>query len=107
MAGINLARVGKKASLPALLEVIQAKDFSRRDPYEGKAFFEAVGSIGSNEAIRPLQKILEQKSWFGGGGKDEVRLGAALSLALIGTPEAKAVLQAEAKGFDSFYEKVD
>ena len=93
MAGINLARVGKKAGLPALLEVIQAKDFPKRDPYEVKALFEAVGSIGSNEAIRPLQQILEQKGWLGGGVKDEVRLGAACSLALIGTPEAKAVLQ--------------
>ena len=93
MAGINLARVGKKAGLPALLEVIQAKDFPKRDSYEVKALFEAVGSIGSNEAIRPLQQILEQKGWLGGGVKDEVRLGAACSLALIGTPEAKAVLQ--------------
>ena len=100
MAGINLARVGKKAGLPALLEVIQAKDFSKRDPYEIKAFFEAVGSVGSNEAIRPLQQILEQKGWFGGGVKDEVRLGAALSLALIGTPEAKAVLQSGANARD-------
>jgi HEAT repeat protein len=93
MAAINLARAGKKASLPALLEVVQAKDFSKRDPSEVKAFFDAVGSIGSNEAIRPLQQILEHKSWFGGGVKDEVRLGAACSLALIGTAEAKAVLQ--------------
>jgi len=93
MASINLARVGKKASLPALVEAIQAKDFSKRDPSEVKAFFDAVGSIGSNEAIRPLQQILEHKSWFGGGVKDEVRLGAACSLALIGTSEAKAILQ--------------
>jgi HEAT repeat protein len=61
-----------------------------------KAFFEAVGSVGSNEAVRPLQQILEHKGWFGGGVKDEVRLGAACSLALIGTPEAKAVLQSGA-----------
>ena len=100
MAGINLARVGKKASLPALLEVIQAKDFSKRDSYEVKAFFEAVGSVGSNEAVRPLQQILESKGWFGGGVKDEVRLGAACSLALIGTPEAKAVLQSGANSRD-------
>jgi len=96
MAGISLARVGKKASLPALLEVIQTKDFSRRDPYEVKAFFEAVGSVGSNEAVQPLQQILEHKGWFGGGVKYEMRLGAACSLALIGTPEAKAVLQSGA-----------
>ncbi|MBU1207423.1 MAG: HEAT repeat domain-containing protein [Proteobacteria bacterium] len=96
MAGISLARVGKKASLPALLEVIQTKDFSKRDPYEVKAFFEAVGSVGSNEAVQPLQQILEHKGWFGGEVKDKVRLGAACSLALIGTPEAKAVLQSGA-----------
>jgi hypothetical protein len=97
MACINLARVGKKASLPVLLEVIQAKDFSKRDPSEVKAFFDAVGSIGSNEAIRPLQQILEHKSWFGGGVKDEVRLGAACSLALIGTSEAITILQSGAE----------
>jgi HEAT repeat protein len=96
MASINLARVAKKASLPALLEVIQAKDFPKRDPAEVKAFFDAVGSVGSNEALRPLKQILEQKGWFGGGVKDEVRLAAACSLALIGTPETRAVLQAGA-----------
>jgi len=96
MASINLARVGKKASLPALLEAIQAKDFPKRDPSEVKAFFDAVGSVGSNEALRPLQQILEQKGWFSGGVKDEVRLAAACSLSLIGSPEAKAILQAGA-----------
>ena len=103
MASINLARVGKKASLPALLEVIQAKDFPKRDPSEVKAFFDAVGSVGSNEALRPLQQILEQKGWFGGGVKDEVRLAAASSLSLIGSPEAKAILKA---GADSREESV-
>jgi HEAT repeat protein len=52
--------------------------------------------VGSNEALRPLQQILEQKGWFGGGVKDEVRLAAACSLSLIGSPEAKAILQAGA-----------
>ncbi|MBP1712738.1 MAG: HEAT-like repeat-containing protein [Deltaproteobacteria bacterium] len=103
MASINLARVGKKASLPALLEVIQAKDFPKRDPSEVKAFFDAVGSVGSNDALRPLKQILEQKGWFGGGIKDEVRLAAAGSLALIGSPEAKAILQA---GADSREESI-
>ena len=94
MAALNLARVGKKASLPALLEVVHAKDFSKRDSAEIKAFFDAIGMTAANEAIKPLQKLLEQKSWFGMGGKDEIRLGAASALALIGTNEAKSVLQA-------------
>jgi len=94
LAAINLARVGKKASLPPLLEVIQAKDFPKRDPSEVKAFFDAAGSVGSNDALRPLQQTLEQRGWFGGGVKDEVRLAAANALALIGSQEAKAVLEA-------------
>jgi len=94
IAALNLARLGKRESLPALLEVVQAKDFPKRDSAEIKAFFDAIGMTGANEAIRPLQKLLEQRSWFGMGGKDEIRLGAAGALALIGTSEAKSILQA-------------
>ncbi len=93
MAALNLARVGKKTSLPALLEVVQGKDFSKRESSEIKAFFDAIGMTGASEAIKPLQKLLEQKSWFGMGGKNEIRLGAASALALIGTSEAKSILQ--------------
>jgi len=94
MAALNLARVGKKASLPALLEVVQTKDFSKRDSAEIKAFFDAIGMVGSNDAIKPLEKLLEQKSWFGMGKKDEIRLRAASALALIGTAEARSTLEA-------------
>ncbi len=94
MAALNLARVGKKASLPALLEVVQAKDFSKRDSAEIKAFFDAIGMVGSNDALKPLEKLLEQKSWFGMGKKDEIRLRAASALALIGTAEARSTLEA-------------
>jgi len=94
MAALNLARVGKKASLPALLEVVQAKDFFKRDSAEIKAFFDAIGMVGSNDALKLMQKLLEQKSWFGMGKKDEIRLRAAGTLALIGTAEAKSILEA-------------
>ncbi len=103
VASINLARVGKKAGLPALLEVIQAKDFPKRDLSEVKAFFDAVGNVGSNDALPSVKQILEQKGWFGGGVKDEVRLAAAEALALIATPEAKMILQA---GVDSREESI-
>jgi HEAT repeat protein len=93
MVALNLAKVGKRAGLPPLLEVVQAKDFSKRDPAEIKAFFDAIGLIGSDDAVPPLQKILEQKSWFGGGKKDEIRVGAASALAVIGTSPAKAILE--------------
>lgn len=93
MVALNLAKVGKRAGLPPLLEVVQAKDFSKRDPAEIKAFFDAIGLIGSDDAVQPLQKLLEQKGWFGGGKKDEIRVGAASALAVIGTSPAKAILE--------------
>jgi HEAT repeat protein len=93
LAALNLAKVVKKDSLPHLLEVIQSKEFHKREKAEIKAFFDAIGMIGSDEAPRPLQKLLEQKSWLGSGKKAEIRLGAANALAMIGTPEAKSILQ--------------
>ena len=49
--------------------------------------------VGSNEALPLLQQMLERKSLFGMGRKDDLRPGVAHSLALIGTPEAKAILE--------------
>ena len=94
MAAINLGKVGKTAGLIPLLEVVQSKEFHRREPPEIKAFFDAIGMVGSNEAIPVLQQLLERKSLFGRGKTDEMRIGAAAALAMIGTPEAKAILEA-------------
>jgi HEAT repeat protein len=93
MAAINLGKVGKKAGLIPLLEVVQSKDFYKREPAEIKAFFNAIGMVGSNEAIPVLQQLLERKSWFGRGKTDEIRMGAANALATVGTPDAKAILE--------------
>jgi hypothetical protein len=93
MAAINLGKGGKKAGLTPLLEVVQSKDFYKREPAEIKAFFNAIGMVGSNEAIPVLQQLLERKSWFGRGKTDEIRIGAANALAMIGTSEAKAILE--------------
>ncbi len=93
MAAINLGKVGKKAGLIPLLEVVQSKDFYKREPAEIKAFFNAIGMMGSNEAVPVLQQLLERKSWFGRGKTDEIRMGAANALAAIGTLEAKAILE--------------
>ncbi len=93
MAAINLGKGGKKTGLIPLLEVVQSKDFYKREPTEIKAFFNAIGMVGSNEAVPVLQQLLEKKSWFGRGKTDEIRIGAAAALATIGTPDAKAVLE--------------
>ena len=103
MSAINLGKVGKKTGLIPLLEVVQSKDFYKRDPAEIKAFFNAIGMVGSNEAVPVLQQLLERKSWFARGKRDEIRIGAANALAAIGTPDAKDVLEA---GKDSKEESI-
>jgi hypothetical protein len=87
--------VGKKAGLGPLLEVVQSKEFQRKVPAEIKAFFNAVGMLGdSRESILVLQQLLERKSWIARGKVDEILIGAANALAMIGTLEAKAILDA-------------
>ena len=92
MAALNLGKVGKKAGLPPLLEIVQSKEFPKKEPAEIKAFFDAIGMVGTNEPIPVLQQLLEKKSWFGRGKTDEIRIGAANALVMIGTSEAKAIL---------------
>ncbi len=93
MAAINLGKGAKKTGLIPLLEVVQSKDFYKREPTEIKAFFNAIGMAGSTEAVPVLQQLLERKSWFGRGKTDEIRVGAASALAAIGTPDARAILE--------------
>jgi HEAT repeat protein len=102
MAAINLGKVGKETGLICLLEVVQTKDFYKREPVEIKAFFNAIGMVGSNEAIPVLQQLLERKSWFVRGKTDEIRIGAANAIAMIGTPEAKAMLEVGEDSKDEF-----
>ena len=93
MAAINLGKIGKEVGLIPLLEVVQSKDFYKREPVEIKAFFNAIGMVGSNEAVPILKQLLGRRSWFGRGTTDEIRLGAARAMAMIGTPEAMALLE--------------
>ncbi len=103
MAAINLGKIGKTAGLATLLEIVQTKDFPKRDPTEVKAFFDAIGMIGSNEATAVLEEILLRKSLFGRGKMDDLRVGAANALAIIGSVEARAIL---AEGRDSKDESI-
>jgi HEAT repeat protein len=93
MAAINLGKTGKKTGLIPLVEIVQSKDFYKREPVEIKAFFNGIGMAGSNEVVPVLQDLLERKSWFGRGKADETRIGAAHALAMIGTPDAIAILE--------------
>jgi len=92
-AALNLGKVGRKNSLPHLMQMIQSKEFHKKDSAEKKAFFDAVGISESNEAIPILQRLLMKKVWFRRKRMDEIRKGAAGALALIGSREAKSVLE--------------
>ena len=92
-AALNLGKVGRKNSLLYLGELIQAKEFRRKEPAEKIALFDAVGIAGSNEALPMLQKMLMKKTWFRRKKAEETREGAAGALALIGTQEAKSILE--------------
>jgi HEAT repeat protein len=102
LSAINLGKGGKKGGLIPLLEVVQTKDFYKRESVEIKAFFNAIGMIGSNEAIPVLQQLLERKSWLGRGKTDEIRMEAANAMAMVGTPEAKAILEEGENSKDEF-----
>ncbi|NWF92882.1 MAG: HEAT repeat domain-containing protein [Syntrophaceae bacterium] len=107
MAAINLGKVGRKAALGPLLEAVQSKDFQKREPGEIKAFFEGIGMVGnSRESILVLRQLLERKSLFGRGKVDEIRTGAAQALAMIGSPEAKAILMAGGNSKDESLREV-
>jgi HEAT repeat protein len=92
-AALNLGKVGRRNSLPYLMEAIQAKEFAGKEPAEKKAFFDAIGLAGSNDALPTLRRLLMKKAWFRRRRVNELRQGAAGALALIGTREAKAVLE--------------
>ncbi|HSR12792.1 MAG TPA: HEAT repeat domain-containing protein, partial [Thermodesulfobacteriota bacterium] len=91
-AALNLGKIGGRNSLPHLLGAVQSKDFHRRESAERKAYFDAVGLAGSNDAVPILQRLLMRKNWLRRRKINETRLGAASALALIGTREAKAAL---------------
>ncbi len=93
MAATHLGRIGKNIGLSALLEIVQSKDFQKKETAEIKAFLDAIGMVGSNEALPVLQQILERKSLLGLGKKEDIRPAVAHALAMIGTPEARAILE--------------
>jgi hypothetical protein len=95
-----LASLQERKALPSLLRIIQARDFLRREKEDRKAFFDALGRLGSNEQIPLLEGLLFRRNFFQRREIEEDREGAARALALIGTAEARRILQKGIKGRD-------
>jgi HEAT repeat protein len=95
-----LASLREKRALPILLKLIEGKELPNRDGEEKKAIFEAIGQLGSDDLLLLLQKILFRREILQRRKTEEMREGAALALALMGTAGARKILQDGTKGKD-------
>lgn len=76
ISALCLARVGKRESQPYLLEIMQSKEFAKRDNAEKKAFMDALKITAPDEDPASLQKLVEKKPKPMGEKKGEVRIKA-------------------------------
>lgn len=96
----GLASLEYVAARPALEEAIQGKRFRGADRSEKIAFFEALGRVGGAEAVPFLDRLLNTRGWLGRGESAETRACAALGLARVRHPSARASLEAAANDAD-------
>jgi HEAT repeat protein len=118
-----LTRVPAAAARPVLLEMLEAADtrlfgtilrhlatgpdpdlagrllrqtedprFDSRPEEETRAVYHALGATADDSVLPALEARIQQGNWFQ-RGKDEGRLAAALCVARIGTPAARALLE--------------
>jgi HEAT repeat protein len=86
---------GHRAAFPRIEAVVLGRDLRSADLTEKTAFFEAFGALAGPEGVKPLLPLLEV-----GGGlfkkklDPETRACAAMALGKIGTPDARAALEA-------------
>jgi HEAT repeat protein len=96
-----LAAIGKHKSIPMESKLLNylKENAAKKDPGHILACYEALGRCGSNNIVPFLSDILMGRGWnsFMGSGKLFFREGAAIALAWLDTPEAKAVLQKASK----------
>jgi len=101
-----LASLGEKRALSPLLKMVEDRDFLNRSQEEKREILEAVGQLGSDQVLPLLREILFKKSMFHRGRIEEMREGAAIAMALIGTPAAKGMLREGARGADKAISQV-
>jgi HEAT repeat protein len=91
----SLSRFHDDKIAAGLLKIIIQKDFNTKPFEEKKEFFKALGNQKSIKTIPILRKILQrEEKWFNVGKYDEVRLGAALALGILGAQEGPMALAA-------------
>jgi hypothetical protein len=76
-------------------KLLRGADLSEKKPY-----FEAYGMFVGNDGVSPLYEMLHGRGMFRRKDDPETRACAALALGKIGTPEARAALEASAGAKD-------
>lgn len=84
----GIASLGKADSEEALIETLGDKDYHVKEEV-----IKNLGEIGGKNAMLALTMMLDRRSLFGGGERDEVRLAAARALGMIGDKSAEGTLR--------------
>ena len=83
---------GYKGAQHRIEAVVLGKRLKDLDFTEKRAFFEAYGAIAGPAGVAPLSALILPRGMFRRKKSTEIRMGAALGLGRIGTPEARAAL---------------
>ena len=84
---------GHRAALPRVEAVVKGKTVKGADLTEKMAYFEAYGALARDAGIPPLNKLLNQRSFWGRRAGPELRACAARALGIIGTADALECLR--------------
>ncbi|MBW7956893.1 MAG: HEAT repeat domain-containing protein [Deltaproteobacteria bacterium] len=85
---ISLGALKDASAVDALKDIAFKREGFAEPSDAAKEAVKALGMIGDPKAVPHLRKILSRKVWFGRKANEEMRSMAALSLGMIGTPEA-------------------
>jgi hypothetical protein len=79
---------GHRAALPRVEEVVQGKSVKGADLTEKMAYFEAYGALARDAGIPSLDKLLNDRNFWGRRATPEIRACAARALGIIGSASA-------------------
>ena len=89
---LSLGALKCTAAVPALLDLATQRDGKGQRRDEKKEAVNALGQIGSSDALPQLTAILKRRRFWFSSRDDELRAAAALALGKIGSPDALVLL---------------
>ena len=94
LAAVNaIGAVRPEGAISLLGGLVAQSNLADRDQGEQMAFIRAYATVGGEGAVPLLAKILNGRKWWGGRHSPALRACVARGLALVGTPQARSVLQ--------------